>query len=1193
MFTQKHLSLRLLASLCAFAALPSLPALAQDTKADPMMTIRSHRYDTSDGVEEAAQIGFSLMSTESTPVKVDFGDGRIQSFTVTANGQIGENEADDTLSGGTLISGTVGPTGVIRVWGDPEKIDYLDVHGSQVYDLDIAQLTNLTIISVSHNELEHLDLSQMTRLQYIDVADNNFAHGFTLGDNHPALQLLNINQLGLGALTSGTVDIAKFPILDQFTAWDTKCLRTLDPTHNPTLRRISVDNSGVTSIDVSGNPNLQVLNVSDCGFTELDVTHNPYLVQLYVANESYSDTDLKLTSLDLTQNKHLECVFLDGNGLTTIDLSGNPDLQVFRGANNRFDHLDISMLHKLIDLDLSGNCFDFCTLPEPSPRCGQNLYYYYDLQQPWQVATEFAVGHTLDLTKRALRPGTETLGFLFTQSIDGISDPVMLQEGTDYTYSEGCITFKTVQTDPVYAHFINSEYQACDMKTTTFMVRSAEDFGKPVTFFSFTPALTSGEPFTYSYTSNGQEITCEGIYDSQRVDVQGTMGSHITRLSMAGVQLADIDLSLLYELERLDLSHCGLTDIDLSWNRRLANLELSHNQLTRLDLTAVNNAYNKNILTTIKASHNRLKEFIATVPVTIETLWLDDNQLTDISLLDMSRLRDLNLDGNLLTDLILRDCESLATARLNDNLFTTFDLSPCTSLLTLDARGNCIRYSTVPEAEDYTQLILAPQRPITIAATAQVVDLMAEAEVRGCVTTYTWRNAQTGQPLTEGVDYTLTKGKTKFLAPVRGQQVYCELTNAAFPDFTGNDVLRTSVTTATDEPQYVVASFTTPVGGQTANLSLAAAEPNTYIYIDWGDGDLQEFALQTTYKIFTGTTVKGGNVRVLSNTLADGGITVFSIGNVTMSQVDVSAMERLYCLTIDNAGLSTIDLSHNPDLHELSLGDNEFSELDLSHNPLLGMLYLSGNHFTTLDATNCKNLYWLQASHNEMQSVNVTGLTDLQALDLTHNQLSEIDVTTCTSLWQLFVAENQLHSIDLSHNHTLNVVNLNDNYFDFSTLPIPEWNVYYYANQAPLSVSCEDGKVDLRSQYRVGSSLSEYYWFVGPIEYYYDEEGNLGLVNQELIEGEDFTVDAGIITFREDWPELTGLVYNAVFPDILLFTEVIPVTASGFDAIEADRHEHAYYSLDGRRLTSKPQGGIYIRDGRKFLVPQCLPFGYP
>ena len=1173
---------RFLAALLSLAALPVLSAQAQDTHADPIITLHTHRYDTSGGVEEAAQIQFSLMATEPTDVKVDFGNGRIQTFTVASNGELGENEEDDTLTGGTLIEGTVGSSGVVRVWGDALKFDYLDVHGSEIYKLDIAQLTQLTILSVSHNEIESLDLSQMTRLQYIDVADNTFQHGFTLGNNHPSLLLLNVNQLGMGALPSGTIDLEPFPNLDQFSAWDTKCLRTLDPSHNHALRRISVDNSGVTSIDVSANPSLQVLNVSDCGFTELDVTHNPYLVQLYVANESHLDTDQKLTSLDLTQNKHLECVFLDGNALTTIDLSGNPDLQVFHGANNHFDHLDISMLHKLIDLDLSGNYFDFRTLPEPSSRCGSNLYYYYDLQQPWPVATEFAVGHTLDLAKRALRPGTETTGYLFTQSIDGISEPVQLQEGTDYTCADGCFTFLKPQSDPVYAYLLNSDYQGCKMTTTTFMVRSAEDYGKPVTLFCLTPALTSGKSFEVKYVCNGQPVSVTGTYNGQQMLIEGTIGSRITELDLSTIQLADLDLTQLYYLEELNLDGCGLTSIDLSWNRRLRHINLDHNALTRLDLTSVNNAYNKNMLTRIWAGHNGLKEFNpGVVPVTIETLWLDNNQLQEVDLRDMSRLRDLDLSHNQLRELSLADCAALEELVVNHNLLTTLDVSPCEALSHLEARFNRMRYSTLPEHDGS----LAPQLPVTIAAKAQVVDLMSEALVRDHATTYTWLDAMTGEALAEGTDYTLADGKTKFLAPAQGRTVYCQLSNEAFPAFTGDAVLCTTQTMVDSEPAYVAATFTTPVGGQTANLSLAAAEPNTYIYIDWGDGDLQEFALETTYRIFTGTTVRGGQVRVLSNTEADGGITVFSIGNVTMSQVDVSAMERLYCLTIDNAGLSTIDLSHNPDLHELSLGGNNFAELDLSHNPLLGMLYLSDNHFTTLDVTNCKNLYWLQASHNEMQSVNVTGLTDLQALDLTHNQLSEIDVTTCTSLWQLFVAENQLRSIDLSHNHTLNVVNLNNNYFDFSTLPIPEWNVYYYANQAPLGVSCVDGKVDLRSQYRVGSSLSEYYWFVGHIEYYYDEEGNLGLVNRELIEGEDFTVDAGIITFREDWPELTGLVYNAVFPDILLFTEVIPVTASGIDTFEADRHEHAYYSLDGRRLTSKPQGGIYIRNGRKFLIP--------
>lgn len=1160
-------------------ALSILPSMAQDTSSCPIMTIHTHRYETSGGTEEAAQIQFSLTSTEATPVKVDFGDGYISTFTVTPEAEIGENEQDDTLTGGTTISGTVGPSGIVRVWGDASKFDYLDLHGSEVYQLDIEQLTQLEILSLSHNQIERLDLSMMDRLQYIDVADNTFEHGFTLGDNHPNLLLLNINQLGYGALTSGTISLETFPYLDQFSAWDTKCLRTLDTSHNERLRRISVDNSGMTHIDVSNNPMLQVLNVSDCGFTELDVTHNPHLVQLYVANESRSESNEKLSHLDLSQNPYLECLFLDGNAFTTLDLRQNPEMQVLHMANNCLEHLDITMLHKLIDLDLSGNCFDFVSLPEPSSHCAGNLYYYYDLQQPWPIATEFGVGQTLDLTKRALRTDTETMGYLFSQNIDGISDPVQLNEGEDYTYADGCFTFLKPQADPVYAYLHNSKYQDCNMTTTQFMVRPAEDYGKPVTLFSFTPALATGQSFDYTYTLNGELIQEHGTYDGQTYDVQGTIGSRITSLDMAGVQLTELNLAELYNLEELNLDGCSLPQIDLSWNRRLKHINLDNNGLTRLDLTGVNNAYNKNVLTQVRAGHNALQEFCpGVVPVTIETLWLDNNQLKEIDLRDMSRLHDLDLSNNQISQLSLADCSSLDQLIVNHNLLTTLDVTPCEQLSILEARFNRMRYSTLPEHNGS----LAPQLPITIATKAQVVDLSSEAEVRGCATTYIWRDAKTGETLSEGTDYTLSEGKTKFLPSAKGRTVYCQLTNEAFPAFINDDILCTTTTLVDSEPTYVAAAFTTPVGGQTASLSLAAAEPNTFIYIDWGNGELEEYALQTTYQLFSGTTVKNGKVRVMSNTLADGGITVFSISNVTMSTIDVSAMERLYCLTLDNAGLTTIDLSHNTDLHELSLGGNEFATLDLSHNERLGLLYLSDNHFTTLDVTGLKNLYWLQAGNNAMTEIDVTGLSNLEALDLTHNMLTEIDVTTCSSLWQLFVAENQLHNIDLSHNHSLNVVNLNNNFFDFTTLPLPEWNVYYYANQAPLAVECVDGKVNLSAQHNVCGNLSDYYWFVGEIEYYYDENGKLTLANEELVEGEDFMVNEGIITFAQQWPKLTGLVVNATFPDILLFTQPLAVTASSLESIEADVIiERSYYMLDGRRVYAKPQSGCFIQVSSK------------
>lgn len=1158
-------------------------SVAQDTDETPIITIKSHRYETAQGTIEASQIQFSLMSKEPTEIKVDMGYGTVKKYTVTGVGDITIDDYYDTLTGGTTISGPLGPSGVIRVWGDASQFDYFDIHGSEVFDLDIAQLTNLEILSLSHNAIRKLDLSEMADLMYVDVADNTFEEGFTLGDNHPMLLYLNVNQLGDKALTSGTIDIAKYPLLQQFSAWDTKCLRNLDPTQNPELRRISIDNSGVKHLDVSQNAKLEILNVSDCGFSELDVTHNAMLRELYIANESSQSDAQRIKTLDLSQNPQLYRLFFQGNALTSLDLSHNLEMQSIYGSWNKLNDLDVSMLMKMDYLDVIGNCFDFVTLPEPNPNLPNLLYYVYDMQRDWEVDAEYAVGQTLDLSARTERHDSESHCFLLMQNDDLISDPVVLTEGVDFTYFEGKLTFLKEQEDPVFAMIVNSVMTDCEMLTTKFRVRKVEDYGKPVTLFTVTPEIPTGEKLTGSYRINHGELkTINQLYIGLPIEIKGMLGENVTELTITS-PLESIDLTKLYNLEKLDLSGCGLTDIDLSWNRSLVELNLNDNRLSRLNLNGVNVAYNKNTLTKVYANSNSMKEFVSDMGTTYHLLSLQNNELEDIYLDDMDDLKTLLLDQNRLKEIDLRNCASLQELSIDNNLLTRLDLKSCPEIKNISAIKNRMKFSTLPAKANGVTMNLAPQQEINIAVLTQMVDLSSESTINGRTTHYTWYDASTGNMLIENEDYTLSNGKTTFMANAEGKEVYCVLANDSYSEFAGKDALRTTLTKVSTQPMHEIASFTTPVGDQEVGISLAAANPDTYIYIDWGDGNLVEYALQTTYQLYNATTIRNAHVRVLSIDKSDGDVTVFSFNGATMTDLDVSHLSQLYCLTIDNANLNEIDLTHNPKLAELSLGGNQLSSIDLSQNPNVKLLYLANNNFETLDVSGCSALEWLQAPSNQLTSVNVNGLNRLYNIDVTHNLLESIDVSQCPELFQLFVAENHLHEIDLSNNHKLYAVNLNDNYFDFSTLPIPQWNVYYYANQAPLHVECIDGRVDLSSQMMADGISSQIYWFVGELELIQDEDNNLELLNEELIQGEDYFVQNGICTFKQSWPLLTGYIYNPVFPDILFFTEPISVTAtSGIEQINSDAAAEQTYNAVGMRIDRRSKGFVLSRKGIEF-----------
>ena len=73
--------------------------------------------------------------------------------------------------------------------------------------------------------------------------------------------------------------------------------------------------------------------------------------------------------------------------------------------------------------------------------------------------------------------------------------------------------------------------------------------------------------------------------------------------------------------------------------------------------------------------------------------------------------------------------------------------------------------------EEFT---FAPQNRVQLVAQAPSVDLQSH-NVDG-QTAFVWKNAE-GNVLVQGTDYEINDGRTRFLDPVIGQKVYCEMTN--------------------------------------------------------------------------------------------------------------------------------------------------------------------------------------------------------------------------------------------------------------------------------------------------------------------------------------------------------------------------------------------------------------------------------
>ncbi len=1173
----------------------TLPIMAQGT-GEPMLTIWTNRYAM---YGEENNVQFSMTTRQGkgdVNITVDFGYGQ-QPFVITDE-ELGEDADNEVVTGGALVTGSVSSEGVIRVYGDPSDIDFLDVHGSNVWKIDISRMTSLAILELGHNELKTLSTEGLRYLEYLDVKDNPFDEGMYLG-THNYLKYLNINQMGDHALDhcNGHLNISQYPALAVFMAWDSHCLRTIDTSGCKQLRQLSIDNTGVTTLDLKNNGYLQILNVADCGMSSLDISAQTYLVELYADNQGQESNSRKLSTLDISNNIHLQRLTVAGNNLRELDVTNQYNLITLSASHNHLTkitgidyewHQQQKALglpagpDELAELDIRFNDFTFATLPMVDPM----TFIEYGDQHEMNVEREYGCteGGKLDLSKQLKREGTTSQVALAWLSRDGFSEDGQLMPGVDFEYDENTnvITFLTAQTDSVQVACFNSYFQDAVLLTTKFLVRSAEDYGKPVELLSLQPAegvqqmamsvATREDETIYVDNGNGtrtEHHTTAGVPCTiatsavGRIRLFGRVACDVIGLTVNNVPLSDIALDKVDRLRNLSITNCGLADIDLGWNYQLSDLNLSGNALETLDLSGVMTVFNKNLLNNINISGNGMTAFNP----------------------GMSSLSFLNLDAsnNSLSEIDLKSMERLLSLNIAGNNFKEIDLTSNAALQTIDIRNNMFTFATIPATT--ANMTMAPQKPVKIAGRSFAVNLSSQAVVDDTPTTYTWREASTGNALTEGTDYTINNGKTTFSETLIGKVLYCEMQNAKLPQFTGDNTLRTTEITVTGMPQHVVATFTTPVGDQTAGLSLTSTKPNTYIYIDWGDSDLREYALNdemfTTFN--NDQTIEGAEVKVYSNEASHGNLSVFSISGVTMSGIDVSKMTELYCLTISGAGLESIDISNNLKLGEVNFDNNNLTAVDFTKHTALNWVNVSHNKLTTIPLPANNHIGLFAAAYNNITNIDTKNIASASTVDLAGNQLTEFDLSNIPYLNQLFISQNKLHSLDTEGADYLMVLDISTNYFDLATLPLPRFNAYFYGNQANFDIECVNGKIDLTSQATVDGEATSIYFFDAPIVILYDEEGNPYFTAGEYIEGDDFTITDGIVDFKEDQPVVVAALMNPVFPNLMLYSNPIAVTAStAINDVASDSiigADGRYYNLSGQRVNASAKG-LIINNGK-------------
>ena len=260
--------------------------------------------------------------------------------------------------------------------------------------------------------------------------------------------------------------------------------------------------------------------------------------------------------------------------------------------------------------------------------------------------------------------------------------------------------------------------------------------------------------------------------------------------------------------------------------------------------------------------------------------------------------------------------------------------------------------------------------------------------------------------------------------------------------------------------------------GQESQYAFGSNEPEAEIFIDWGDGSLQQGTINNKkFTYFDGQT-EGSEVKVYGNVAyinvesfpygfgIDNRIkavdlshnsdirTLWAYGN-ELKELDVTNQPKLMSLDVAlNDDIEALDLTHNPELAELVAYTTSIETLDLTHNPELMILDVKNDMLDSLNLSNNSKLMELNVNNNYIKRLDLSKMQNLDILQASGNEIDSLDLTNNTRLREVAVSNNKLKHLDLSKNWMLEKFSASRNELDGLDLSANEriWYVDVRAN---------------------------------------------------------------------------------------------------------------------------------------------------
>lgn len=605
--------------------------------------------------------------------------------------------------------------------------------------------------------------------------------------------------------------------------------------------------------------------------------------------------------------------------------------------------------------------------------------------------------------------------------------------------------------------------------------------------------------------SNLGNINFSNCPDLERIDVG------------YGTKINNVNVTMLAKLKYLGIGGTNINSIDVSKNPELLYLCCDYiPYLYKLDVSK-NTKLEQLYVSTRTSGYSRMQSLDVT---------------------NNPELRMLFCSGQLFTTLDVSKNTKLTSLFCSNNELNEIDTSNCPDIIEMSIFSNHIGFNQMPVPNDNPQITLYyydPMKDLMLNdieyAEGSDLNLSAQTYMEKYATTYkmyltdSMNPRDPGKQLTEGIDFSVEKGVVKLLK-AQSDSVYVSMTNAGFPGLTLNTSKFKVLKADEMGGNHLEFEYSTSKAvDSNAKISLSAFTPKSKIYIDWGDGELKEYTIETYINRYGGGqsgVIKGDKIKVY----ASKGVQIKEIQLISgeVTGIDLTNAHALRTLNLSNNALTEIDFEGNHSLETVNVSGNSLTNLEFTHHNLLISLNASKNELASLNLGTSLGLKNLNISNNKLKELDLGRCEMLETFEANSNLLESLNVVGCKALTDLRVRDNYLKELNLLTNTNLNIVWIEDNLFKFSTMPQTTSKTFSYSSQKKTPIPTKSFMVDLSSEYKIGDNITTYSWKTSS--------------GTRLFEDEDYTIENGVTTFlnTEDYDAVYCEMKNDTWPRLTLKT---------------------------------------------------------